>query len=104
MIETEFDAKVEVLCPLGVVSDYYNLIHRHNINNYFLCRAVSFGEAEMTDDEINRFHLSTLKISYPEAIAEYEKRTDSKLGRLIAQRELPILKLAGQVLGKIKPL
>ena len=35
-LEEELGAEVEVLCKLGVVSDYYNLIHRHNINNYFL--------------------------------------------------------------------
>lgn len=25
-------------------SDQYNLIHRHNLNNYFLCKVVSFGD------------------------------------------------------------
>ena len=29
----ELGAQVEVLCKLGVVSDYYNLIHRHNVNH-----------------------------------------------------------------------
>lgn len=27
----ELGAVVEVICKIGVVSDYYNLIHRHNI-------------------------------------------------------------------------
>jgi 8-oxo-dGTP pyrophosphatase MutT (NUDIX family) len=40
----ELGAEVEVITKIGVVSDYYNLIHRHNVNNYFLCRVVSFGE------------------------------------------------------------
>ena len=36
-LKEELGAKVEILCKIGVVSDYYNLIHRHNINNYYLC-------------------------------------------------------------------
>ena len=42
------------------------LIHRHNINHYFLCRAEEFGNKDLTEDEINSFHLSTLKLSYEE--------------------------------------
>ena len=34
-LKEELGVEVEVLCQIGVVSDYYNLIHRHNINNYF---------------------------------------------------------------------
>ena len=36
-------------------------------------------------DEIEQFHLSTLKLSYDEAVAEYELRTETPLGRLLAQ-------------------
>ena len=35
---------------------------------------------------------------YEEAAAEYELRTDSKLGRLLKQRELPVLKRAKELL------
>ena len=61
-LKEELGAEVEVVCKIGVVSDYYNLIHRHNINNYFLCRVNSFGDKNLTEDEINCFHLSTLKL------------------------------------------
>ena len=37
------------------------------------------------------FHLTTLRLTYEEAVREYEKCSDTKLGRLIANRELPIL-------------
>lgn len=43
-LKEELGVCVEVVCKIGVVSDYYNLIHRHNINNYFLCKVKSFGE------------------------------------------------------------
>ena len=98
-LREELGAEVEVLGEIGVVSDYYNLIHRHNINHYFLCRALSFGEKRLTDEEIGQFHLSTLKLSYAEAVAEYERRATTPLGRLIANRELPVLRRAGALLG-----
>lgn len=96
-LSEELGAEVDILCKLGVVSDYYNLIHRHNINHYFLCRVKSFGEKHLMPDEMEQFHLSTLKLTYEEAVAEYERRTDTPLGRLLAQRELPILRHAKAV-------
>ncbi len=93
-LKEELGAEVEVICKIGVVSDYYNLIHRHNLNNYFLCKVISFGDKHLMQDEIEDFHLSTLKVTYEEAVAEYEKRRETRLGRLIANRELPILRKA----------
>ena len=97
-LREELGAEVEVLCRIGVVSDYYNLIHRHNINHYFLCRVRSFGDRHLTEDERDQFHLSTLKLTFDEAVAEYGRRACTPLGRLIANRELPILKRAGMLL------
>lgn len=97
-LKEELGASVEVLCKIGVVSDYYNLIKRHNINNYYLCRAILFGKKQMTEDEIHHFHLSTLRLTYDEAVAEYEKRRETSLGRIISNRELPILKRAKEIL------
>lgn len=97
-LKEELGVQVEVICKIGVVSDYYNLIHRHNINNYFLCKVVSFGEKHLTQDEINDFHLSTLKLSYEEAVQEYETRADTRIGKLIANRELPVLRRAKEII------
>ena len=99
-LREELGAEVEVVCKLGVVSDYYNLIHRHNINNYFLCRVLSFGERHLTEDESEKFHLSTLKLTYNEALEEYERNRSSMLGRIITNRELPILLHAKKILDK----
>ena len=101
-LREELGANAEIICKLGVVSDYYNLIHRHNINNFFLCRALSFGEKNLMQDEIEYFHLSTLKMTYDEAVAEYERCASTKLGRVIANRELPILKMAKRVIDSRK--
>ena len=99
-LNEELGIEVEVLCKIGLVTDYYNLIHRHNINNYFLCKIVSFGEKHLTKDEIEDFHLSTLKLKYEEALAEYEKFRCTSLGRLVANREVPVLKRAKELLSQ----
>ncbi len=101
-LKEELGAEAEVICKIGVVSDFYNLIHRHNINNYFLCKALSFGEKHLTKDETEDFHLSTLKLTYEEALAEYELRRESAIGRLIANREVPVLMKAKEILDKRK--
>lgn len=101
-LKEELGVFVDVVCKIGIVSDYYNLIHRHNINNYFLCKIKSFGQKNLTQDEIEKFHLSTLKMSYEEAVIEYDNRKNSKLGTLIANRELPVLHRAKEILDKLK--
>jgi 8-oxo-dGTP pyrophosphatase MutT (NUDIX family) len=98
-LREELGAEVDVLCKLGVVSDYYNLIHRHNVNHYYLCRATSFGEKHLMPDEIEAFHLSTLRLTFEEAVQEYERRACTPIGRLIADRELPVLKRAREILN-----
>lgn len=98
-LKEELGAEVDVVCRLGVVSDYYNLIHRHNINNYFLCRVISFGRKNLTKDEIESFHLSTLKLKYDEAVEEYKNCADTRLGKLICSRELPVLLHAGKIIN-----
>ena len=97
-LREELGAEVTILRKIGIVSDYYNLIHRHNINHYFLCRVKSFGDRQLTAEEAGQFHLSTLRLSYDEAVGEYERRAVTPLGRLIANRELPILKRAKELL------
>lgn len=101
-LKEELGADVEIVGKIGVVSDYYNLIHRHNINHYFLCKAISFGEKNLTESEIEIYHLSTLKLTFPEAVAEYQGRSDTKLGRLIANRELPVLRRAKKMMEKYR--
>ena len=99
-LREELGAEVDILCRIGVVRDYYNLIHRHNINHYFLCRVRAFGGTHLTEDEREKYHLSTLKLSYDEAVAEYERRACTRLGRLIANREKPVLKRAKALLDE----
>ena len=99
-LKEELGAEVEIMHKIGIVSDYYNLIHRHNINNYYLCKITSFGEKHLTRDEIEDFHLSTLRLGYRDAEEEYKKCAETKIGKLIAARELPVLRRAKVLLGE----
>ena len=100
-LKEELGADVDVICKIGVVSDYYNLIHRHNINNYYLCKIKSIGEKHLTEDEINEYHLSTLKLCYDEAVKEYEECRCTKIGKIVCNRELPILQRAKAILDNM---
>jgi len=101
-VEDGETASVEVLCKIGTVSDYYNQIHRHNVNHYFLCLVTSFGKTEMTPKELEEFELSTLKLSYEEATREYKKCAAKPWGVLLANRELPVLEWANKWLLSTK--
>ena len=103
-LKEELGVNVDIVCKIGVVSDYYNLINRHNINNYYLCKIVSFGDKHLTKDEIEDFHLTTLKLKYDNALDEYEKCRNTPLGRLIASREVPVLKRAKQIITTINKI
>ena len=60
--------------------------------------ALSFGEKHLMPDEIKDFHLSTLRLTFEEAEAEYRRLACTPIGRLIANRELPVLQRAREIL------
>lgn len=100
-LKEELGVEVEIISKIGLISDYYNLVHRHNLGHYFLCKIKSFGETNRTYEEINCFNLQTIKLSYDEAYQEYERCKISKLGRLIANRELPVLIEAKKIIDEL---
>ena len=99
-LKEELGASVEVLCKIGTVSDYYNQIHRHNVNHYFLCLVTSFGKTEMTPKELEEFELSTLKLTYEEAAREYKRCAAKPWGGLLKNREITILTWAKEWLDQ----
>ena len=99
-LKEELGAETDIICKIGVVSDYYHKIHRHNINHYYLCRVRSFGERNLTKDEIEDFHLSKLRLSFEQAVDEYHQCACTPLGRLLKNRELPILLRAREILAE----
>lgn len=99
-LSEELGADVDVIGKIALISDYYNVIGRHNLSNYFLCKVRSFGEKHLTKDEIEDFHLQTMRLTYEEALAEYEKNRKYPFGRLVANREVPVLQWAKQWIEK----
>lgn len=67
-----------------------------------LCKISSFGEKNLTKDEIECFHLSTLKLTFEDAVKEYKNCSNTKLGRLVANRELPVLQRAKEIIRTIR--
>ena len=80
----------ELICEIGYVSDYYNLINRHNLNYYFLLRVESYGDNHLEETEkkiIAGMDFYPLDV----AVKLYENMNKDKLERLVSKRELPVL-------------
>lgn len=92
-IEEEVGYKCEIISPLGEVDDYYNLINRKNHNYYYLVRRKEKVTQHLEEDEKIRIS-KIIWVPIDEAIALYENMQNVLVGRLVKQRELPILKLA----------
>lgn len=97
-IEEEMGIKGEIVCFLGYVEDYYNLIGRMNMNYYFLVRKLEDVPSHKEKDEIEDFHLERKTVTYEEAMKVYEDNRNTKLGHLLYQRETPIISLAKTVI------
>lgn len=94
--ETGYESKI--ICELGCVSDYYNLIHRHNLNNYFLLETEKTeAKPNWTDSEKTLFE-SAGWFSQDMAVELYKGMNTQPLEKLVKARELPVLKLALKIL------
>ena len=91
-IEEEVGYKCKVISFLGEVDDYYNLIQRHNHNYYYLVRRGEKVKQHLEEDEKIRIN-KIIWVSIDEAIALYKDMQNVLVGRLVKQRELPILEL-----------
>ena len=92
-IEEEVGYTCEIIKFLGEVDDYYNLINRKNHNYYYLVRRLKKVSQHLEEDEKIRIS-KIIWVSIDEAIRLYENMQNVLVGRLVKQRELPILKLA----------
>lgn len=92
-IEEEVGYHVEIIEELGEIDDYYNLIKRKNINYYYLARRLNPCKQRLEEDEKRRIN-KIIWVNIDEAISLYESMQNVLVGRLVKQRELPILKLA----------
>ena len=89
----EIGYECEIIAHLGDVFDYYNLINRENHNHYFLARRTKKTYIHQEPDEVQRVK-GIIWVDIDEAIRLYENMQDELVGKLVKQRELPILRLA----------
>ena len=98
--EEELGYDIEILAPLGIVDDYYNVIYRHNVNHYFIARRkerVGVHFASEGDRLIQRTDYYPIE----EAIRLMDGQDPRFISGLVRQRELPILLLAKQYMEKM---
>ena len=86
-----------IVQELGIVEDYYNLIHRHNINHYYLLKTTSYEKEELEEYEKGIID-SKVFVDIDTAISLYENMNKEKLEILVKNRELPILKMVKEIL------
>lgn len=91
--------KVDIICPIATVIDYYNYIGRENHNHYFLCRTTKYVGEEKEEYEKSLIQ-KCLFVDINEAINLFTNEMKGKVGRLVKQRELPILQLAKEIIEK----
>lgn len=99
-MEEEVGCKVQIIQELGEVKDYYNLIKRRNHNYFYLVRKVGTCPQRLEEDEKRRIN-KIIWVDIDEAISLYENMQNVLVGRIVRQRELPILKLAKTALQKL---
>ena len=96
-IKEETGYLIDIIAPIGIVDDYYNLIHRHNKNYYYLCKTRLFVGKKLEEYETSMIE-KLVWVDIDEAIKLYENMNVSKVARLVINRELPILKKVKKML------
>ncbi len=98
----ELGYEIEILCEIGEVDDYYNLLERKNLNHYFLCKIK--GEKKDTDfvSKGDSLIKETVWVSLSEAKLLYDSHKTTPLSRLVCNREYPILTKTGSILKNLR--
>jgi len=99
-IAEEVGYECEVISFIGEVDDYYNLIYRKNHNYYYLCKVVKKVDQHLEEDEKIRIN-KIMFVPIDKAIELFEGMQNVLVGRLVKQRELPILKIAKEKISNI---
>jgi 8-oxo-dGTP pyrophosphatase MutT (NUDIX family) len=89
-LKEELGVEVEIIKEVGKVIDYYNLINRKNINYYYIVKVVSVGEKSLEPREQSLIE-KTVWVTTSAAINLYEHSQNILVGKLVKQRELPLL-------------
>lgn len=97
--QEELGYEIEILCRLGEVDDYYNLIGRENHNHYYLAKRKGYVGLNRVS-EGDQYIKETVYLPIEEAIEAYQGQDDTLVAGLVKRRELPILVEARQEMAK----
>lgn len=89
-----------IIGELGEVDDYYNLIKRRNHNYFYLARIGKFVGKHQEQKEKELIN-KTIWVDIDEAILLYKNMQNVLVGKLVKQRELPILLIARETIKKL---
>jgi len=98
-IGEEIGYNTVILDEIGIVKDYYNVLKRHNINHYFLAKILNETPKKYNDFE-NKVIERIEFVNIDEAIKIFKKQRNSKLARLVRNRELRVLLIARDLMEK----
>ena len=99
-MEEEIGCEINVIKEIGKVIDYYNLILRENHNYFYLVRVLNRVPSRLEPEEIERIE-AIVWVPIDEAIRLYEKMQNILVGKLVKQRELPILQRAQKMINSL---
>ncbi len=83
--------EIEIVKKIGVVLDYYNLIHQKNINHYFYVKGLKKVQERCISSEGDKLIASTEYFSLKAAKSLYLAKAKEPLARLVANREVPMI-------------
>ena len=96
-LREEVGAEITDIEEIGEVIDYYNLLKRKNDQFYYLAKVEELHNSHITEYESTLFkEIEWLDIT--DAIKRMEETAKTKISTLVIRRELPILKIAKEML------
>lgn len=90
----ELGYQVIIVRPLGEIDDFYNLIHRENLNHYFLCKRVGPYLGTHFVSQGDTLIKETVWISLCKALELYGNAATTPVARLVNNRESLVIKEA----------
>ncbi len=98
-VQEETGYQSTIIKELGLVVDYYNLIHRKNRNYCYLCKTVKFVGKHLDNYETKMLE-KVIWVSIDKAIELYDNMGGSGVAKLVKYRELPILKKVKRIMER----
>ena len=97
-IVEECGLNVDVISEIGIIEDDYNIIHRHNITHYYLCKIVS--KCETHREEYESIWFKSLDFYNLDKVISICENPDSDIAKIVYKRELVIYKKVKEMINK----